>query len=118
MHGIPLVTNDLLVIGTDDRRPDGTGYIYAFRRSTMAHTDGLIRRLDLKTGVVERELRIGGTPMFRLMPAGKALLVFVNEEGIATLKSLPLTLDGVHWTATAPEPGWTSFSLPTFGRTG
>lgn len=35
-HGRPLVTRDLIVIASDDRRPQGTGHLYAFDRSTLA----------------------------------------------------------------------------------
>lgn len=34
-HGRPLVTSDLIVIGSDDRRPDGVGHVYAFHRKNL-----------------------------------------------------------------------------------
>ncbi len=34
-HGRPLVTGDLIVLGSDDRRSEGIGHVYAFERSTL-----------------------------------------------------------------------------------
>lgn len=34
-HGQPLVTGELIVVGSDDPRPEGIGHIYAFERSTL-----------------------------------------------------------------------------------
>jgi outer membrane protein assembly factor BamB len=33
-HGIPVVTADLVVFGSDDRNPGGVGYVYAFEQKT------------------------------------------------------------------------------------
>jgi len=33
-HGNPVVTADLIVLGSDDRNPDGVGYVYAFEKRT------------------------------------------------------------------------------------
>jgi len=33
-HGNPVVTADLVVVGSDDRSPDGAGYVYAFEQKT------------------------------------------------------------------------------------
>lgn len=33
-HGIPRVTADLVFFGSDDRNPDGVGYVYAFEHKT------------------------------------------------------------------------------------
>jgi len=34
-HGRPLVTSDVIVVGSDDRRPEGVGHVYAFDASNL-----------------------------------------------------------------------------------
>jgi outer membrane protein assembly factor BamB len=221
-HGRPLVTSDLIVIGSDDRRPDGVGHVYAFDASTLklrwkyragpgtmtdvlrfdrtayfvtltdeliavdlgsgavqwtfgggasnppffvnstpalfgdriifgsrsgkiqaleartghvvwqrefgarfttsvaavgdhayvGNANGRVHRLNASTGATDATLQIEGTASFKIVPAGDSLLVFADESGTVTLKSLPLTLDRVRWTQSAPRPGWSSFAWP------
>jgi outer membrane protein assembly factor BamB len=221
-HGRPLVTSDVIVVGSDDRRPEGVGYVYAFggpnlkliwkyragpgtmtdvlrfdrtvhvvtlydelialdlgtgavrwtfgtgasnsqflvnstpallgdriifgglngkiqaldartgrmlwqrelgaRVSTsvavvgnnayVGDANGRVHQLNANTGATDATLHVDGTVNFKLVPVGESLLVFANESGNMTLKSLPLTLDRVRWTQTAPRPGWSSFAWP------
>jgi outer membrane protein assembly factor BamB len=78
----------------------------------LGDTDGRVHKLNANTGATDATLQVEGTASFKLVPVGESLLVFANESGNITLKSLPLTLDRVRWTQTAPRPGWSSFSLP------
>ncbi len=221
-HGRPLVTSDVIVVGSDDRRPEGVGHVYAFDASTLklmwkyragpgtmtdvlrfdrtvyvvtlndelialdlatgavqwtfgrgasnpqflvnstpallgdriifgrlngtvqaldartghvwwqrelgarvstsvavvgntayvGDANGRVHQLNANTGATDATLHVEGIGNFKLVPVGESLLVFANESGNMTLKSLPLTLDRVRWTQTAPRPGWSSFAWP------
>jgi len=221
-HGRPLITGELIVVGSDDRRPEGVGHVYAFERSTLrlvwkyragagvasdvvqlretayvvtlgdevvaldlrtgavqwklasgasndrclpnstpaivgerlifgsldgtmygldaksgavlwrrvlparvstsvaivgdnvfaGDADGRIYRLGVAHGTIEAQLRVNGSPSFKLVRAGESLLVFVHESGVMTLQSVPLALDAVRWMQGAPRPGWSSFAWP------
>jgi hypothetical protein len=73
---------------------------------------GRIHKLDAATGASRAWLTIDGNMGFRLLPAGRSLLVFANEDGVTTLKSIASTLGAVNWTRSAPGPGWTFFGAP------
>ena len=82
----------------------------------LGAADGRVHKIDAATGATRTQLRLDGTPNFKLVPVGESLLVFVNERGSSTLKSLPLTLEAVGWTRGAPGPGWSSFAWPYVWR--
>ena len=77
----------------------------------MGDANGRVHQLN-DTGATDATLQVEGIVNFKLVPVGESLLVFANESGNMTLKSLPLTLDRVRWTQTAPRPGWSSFAWP------
>ena len=59
-HGNPLITDDLILIGTDyNCAPDGIGHVYAFERST-----GKVRWKYQTTSVPTDILRVGQTVYF------------------------------------------------------
>jgi hypothetical protein len=73
---------------------------------------GRIHKLDAATGASRAWLTIDANMGFRLLPAGRSLLVFANEDGVTTLKSIASTLGAVNWTRSALGLGWTSFGAP------
>lgn len=73
---------------------------------------GRLHKLDVVTGASRVWLTIDGNMGFRLLPAGRFLLVFANKDGVTTLKSMASTLEAVNWTRAAPGPGWTSIGAP------
>jgi outer membrane protein assembly factor BamB len=79
-HGLPLVTDELIVIGSDDRRPDGIGYVYAFERLT---------------GKVRWKHRAGaGVPTDVLRLGPRAYAITLQDE----LVCLDLESGGRKWT--------------------
>ena len=79
-HGRPLITPDLVVVASDDRRPDGVGHIYAFDRSSL--------RLDWKQ-------RLGAGVMTDVVQAGDDIFVVtLNDE----LTALDLQTGAIRWT--------------------
>jgi outer membrane protein assembly factor BamB len=82
----------------------------------LGTADGHVHRIAAGTGATRAQLRLDGTPSFKLVPVRGSLLVFVNERGSTTLKSVPLTLEAVGWTQGAPGPGWSSFAWPHVWR--
>jgi outer membrane protein assembly factor BamB len=69
-HGIPVVTADLVVFGSDDRNPGGVGYVYAFEQ---------------KTGKVQWKYRAGAGVMADLVHDGNRLYGVTLEDELICL---------------------------------
>ena len=80
-HGRPLITDELVVVGSDDRRAEGIGYVYAFKRPS----------LDLAW-----KQRIGAGTMTDIVQFGNSVFfVTLADE----LISLDLRTGAVRWKA-------------------
>ena len=85
-HGRPLITSDLVVIASDDRRSEGVGYVYAFERPSL--------RLRWKR-------RLGAGAMTDIVQAGDhVLVVSLNDE----LTALDLQTGAIRWTFPSGTP--------------
>jgi outer membrane protein assembly factor BamB len=79
-HGRPLITPDLIVVASDDRRPDGVGHVYAFDRSNL--------RLRWKR-------RLGAGVMTDAVHGGDGIFVVTLDD---ELTALDLQTGAVRWT--------------------
>jgi hypothetical protein len=95
------VSTSILAVGKDLYVADGGGFLH---------------RLDAASGASKAQLHIDGNASFKLVAVGESLLFFVNQTGGLAIQSVPLTLDRVAWSTSAPGPGWTSFALPYVWR--
>ena len=66
-HGIPVVTADLVVFGSDDRNPEGKGYVYAFEQ---------------KTGTLRWKHRAGAGVMADVVRDGNRLYAVTLGDGV------------------------------------
>jgi len=69
-HGIPVITADLVVFGSDDRNPGGAGYVYAFEQ---------------KTGNVRWKYRAGAGVMADLVRDGNRLYAVTLGDELVCL---------------------------------
>src|SRR4030095_11648541 len=137
-HGDPLVTGDLILIGTDrSRDPEGVGHVYAFERdsgkvrwkyrSTSVPTDiiqinssvyfGSFQEqwssVDLKTGILNWSFSTGATnkecDMHKAPVTAGNRLFIVGQDGV--IYSLDASSGRVSWKRKLPAAPSTSLAL-------
>ncbi len=91
-HAAPLVLNDLVIIGSDDRRPEGIGYVYA---------------IEAANGAVRWKTRIGRGSMTDVAPlAGRLYTVTLDNELVA----LDVATGKLEWSFRGAEPAESEFA--------
>ena len=101
-HGNPIVTQDLIVLGSDDRSPEGIGYVYAFEQTT-----GSVRwKYRAGAGVMADLVRDGdrlyavtlGDELVCLdLSTGRPLWRFASgwvNEGMTNVAAAPAVIEG------------------------
>jgi outer membrane protein assembly factor BamB len=95
-HGNPVLTDELLVLASDDRNPQGVGYVYAFEKGT---------------GRVRWKYRAGAGVMADLVRDGNRLYAVTLED---ELISLDLRSGRPHWRFAS---GWVNEQMTNVSST-